>query len=163
MKKYKITKETILKYQMKDEFPEAFEEPSTGWYKTTGNGNEKWIGCFENDIFKHGIGADGKWFENKSGYHNFKINDSYYEATPQEVETALINEAKKRGLADGLYCLSPNRGYKRVLKYPLKLDKGILVDDNHNYVFDSGIFAKPIETITIQEAEKLLNKKIVGQ
>jgi len=93
---YKITKETIIKYQMKDEFPSLFN-PYTGWAKANGIGNEKWIGYFENDEFKYGIGADGKWFERTGTIHRFKyIKPQYTEATPKEVEEALINYAKSK-------------------------------------------------------------------
>lgn len=167
MKKFEITKEqlqTIEPYYsaVKEWFPDAFKKEFTGWAKDILQSNEKWIAYFENDIFRYGIGAGGKWFDSKNEIHLFKFSDQKHkrEATPQEVEDALICEAEKRGLLDGSYYVSP-KVYKSIVKYPLELSNNILSDADGNYIFESGKWATIIETITKEEAEKILNKKIV--
>ena len=104
MKNFEITKEQILelvdyysKNTLKQWFPEAFKEPFTGWAKDPRpSNNQLWICYFENDEFKYGIDYKGIWFKNEN--HTFKYSDmaNIRPATQQEVETALINEAKKR-------------------------------------------------------------------
>ena len=167
MKKYKITKETILKYQMKDEFPEVFKKELVvgKWYsveRTRFYDPKKALILYDEKDSLCGFDHSGKY----TNYYGNPKNDGYIitEATPQEVETALIMECKKLGLVDGVHYTSPNRMFERVIVYPLRLtDNRTLVDNELNFIFYDGIFAKLIETITIQEAEKLLNKKIVGQ
>ena len=85
-------------------------------------------------------------------------------ATKEEVKTALIKEAKRRGVEKG-----------SVIKYLddskslwSKEDGGFLYENGCLYVhsvlykvFGNGKWATPIETITKAEAEKQLNKKII--
>ena len=111
--KYEITKEQILAIEkvggadvslyLKETFPEVFKtELEVGkWYKMKGdihflcnfNGN---IG---NNGNSYGFNRTGKWMDNSMCFHN---SDTYVEATPEEVESALINEAKKRGFKLGV-------------------------------------------------------------
>ena len=111
--KYEITKEQVLenyKYalnnqdylsarNLKEWFPNAFKkELEVGrWYKSIkrnflvnyqGDNMENY-GFWENQGFKNNIAFGGYW------------KDECIEATPQEVETALIAEAKKRGFKEG--------------------------------------------------------------
>jgi hypothetical protein len=113
--KYEITKyqiekladeDSIVKDCLKEWFPDAFKaELEVGkWYKMKGdihflcnfNGN---IG---NNGNSYGFNLTGKWMDNSMCFHN---SDTYVEATPEEVESALINEAKKRGFKNGVTIL----------------------------------------------------------
>jgi len=169
MKKFEITKEQIIELSIQNNieiklkrwFPDAFKTKFTGWAKDIHEMNEDWIAYYKNDILKYGINANGDWFESKSNA-NYNECESNREATEQEIKTALINEAKKRGLIDGSYIKSTTG------------DCGLVNDGNWIYaknsnclfyagfiLFDNGKWAEIIETITKEEAEKLLNKKII--
>ena len=140
---FEITKETIIKYQMKDEFPEVFKvKLEVGkWYKTKSN-------CLFNlneitDNFYLGYG----FTKSMTYYSDFKeyIRTELKEATEQEVFEALKNEAVKRG-------------FKRIGCFYIKSNK---LFSNASYqggdiLFNNGIWSK-----TKEEAEKLLNCKIV--
>lgn len=170
--KFEITKEQILELkrrgnQLVDEkltefFPEVFKkELEVGkWYKNKYN----CLFCItekDDEKYRSYGFMQGKWKD----YGEFTNEDdlsSNTEATPQEVETALIREAKKKGFLDGAHFKSPvsnwNDVCNGVFRYNSELNE---LYSNGTCVFSNGIFATIIETITIQEAEKLLNKKIV--
>ena len=112
MENYTITKEQILETirtgtdvterYFKEIIPEAFKkELEIGkWYKyklalfyvtNKISNNANYYNIF-------GFDVDGNWMT-----HNAKtyFDENYIEATPEEVEVALINEAKKRGFVEG--------------------------------------------------------------
>lgn len=101
---FKITKEQIkTAYENKEElkklFPEAFELEIGRWYRN----KEKssifcFTGCFDREGDPLGFGfANGIFYEkDKYGWINV-----YITATHQEVENALLQEAKRRGLVKG--------------------------------------------------------------
>ncbi len=83
-------------------------------------------------------------------------------ATHQEVEDALIVEAKKRGYAKGNFVSLSTSKMSNYDAYR------VMFDENNNkfwskygLVFQNGKWAEIIETITKAEAEKLLNKIII--
>lgn len=196
-KTYKITREQIYKLfntygnekndLLKKYFSEVFEEEKkelpkdfTGWAKCIGYGNEKWIGKFCKGVFEYGIGADGKWFKNEINKHNFRVSDANKEATEQEVTEALIKEAVKRGLKEGVYIIDVYNGEseKDTIRVssnrfdwePIGGGKNqgqmALRDSDGSILFHNGNWTKIIPTITIQEAEAKLkeigfNAKIV--
>ena len=167
MKTFEITREQILEVtnwgnskdreKIKQWFPDAFKpELKVGkWYKVP---NSKYIICIT-DVKKNkafGFDFEGEYCdENTFGFYNCQ------EATPQEVETALINEAKKRGLkAYGAYIKSTQGVFGTIN------GGSYIYSSNKLYysgfvIFDNGQWAEIIETITKEEAEKLLNKKII--
>ena len=120
--KYEITKEQILKLANKAEqgctsviesdlknwFPEAFKkELEIGkWYITDGNKCGQYgktlIANFsgKEESSNYGITFFGTWGKDLTLYHN-DLGRSTRLATPEEVEVALINEAKKRGFVEG--------------------------------------------------------------
>ena len=141
---FEITKETIIKYKMKDEFPEVFEkEEQNGWYKD--KECPLWLGFFENDCLIYGFNTEGDYFINKKPrLDTDKTND--LQATEQEVFEALKNEAVKRG-------------FKRIGCFYIKSNK---LFSNASWqggdiLFNNGIWSK-----TKEEAEKLLNCKILN-
>lgn len=121
--KYEITKEQILEIhdrtsvhnqeQLEEWFPEAFKtELEVGkWYLIDGNKCGIYglflLGNFsgEEQSSNYGFTFSGKWADDLTLYHN-DLKTYTRLATPEEVETALINEAKKRGYKGGIK-LSP--------------------------------------------------------
>lgn len=171
MEKFEITKEQVLKVaewgNLKDKelikqwFPDAFKTKFTGWAKDIHEFNKKWIAYYENDVLKYGIDASGDWFKAKSNA-NYNECESNREATEQEVETALINEAKIRYRNDvNILSLAFNNDIDKLgLTFQYYLDRNDLWS-NGIKIFNNGKWAGIIETITKEEAEKLLNKKII--
>ena len=96
------------------------------------------------------------------GYSLLKPRIDFRLATKEEVEPLLISEAKKRGYKNGNYeCLTTYTEF---------------VDDENNYdyiheynplfqgtnmIFKNGKWAEIIPTMTIEEAEKKLNCRII--
>lgn len=121
------------------------------WYKAPQTKNIVFI-VSENEYYGF---ISNEWTIHKSNTINYNGLEL---ATQQEVETYLITEANKRGYKDGVLT---NKGI---------IDLGFLTEfklySNEFWrggylLFKDGVWAKIIETITLKEAEKLLNKKIV--
>lgn len=166
---FEISKETVIKYQMKDEFPEVFglRKDFTGWVKSIKEIDTDWLMYFEKGVQKYGIDSCKEWWECTTRIKEMLTGDEI-EATTEEVTEALKNEAVKRGLVKGIYC---------VHETPAGDQKDPIVDyfyherDNCLYgnvkgfggtcVFKNGIWATVIPTKTVKEAEELLNCKIV--
>jgi len=163
---FEITKETIIKYKMKDEFPEVFKkEEQNGWYKD--KEEPLWLGFFENDCLIYGFDTDGDYF-NKIHKKGATDSTNDVKATEQEVFEALKNEAVKRGFVMGTYCShkKPTQDqYKPIKDYFYHERDNCLYGDVENNggtrIFRKGTWATIIETKTKEEAEKLLNCKIV--
>lgn len=190
---YEITREQVLKLYnnegscyAKEWFPEVFkkelEVKENNFYSIKWNdGGSDLFYCYENNngVIKH----KDMYFRNGQ---KLEVNhDSYLrlsdlskdkrrtilEATPQEVEAALICEAENRGYIKGILVSTDNiqeklKGSLELLnnKNNLGSYKTVLWFGNELEgidIFRDGIWSEIIETITIQEAEKLLNKKIV--
>ena len=171
---FEITKETIIKYQMKDEFPEVFDvKLKVGkWYKTKSN-------CLFNlnkitDKFYLGYG----FTKSMTYYSEFReyIRTELKKATEQEVFEALKNEAVKRVFKEGV-CVqdvyngktekcttsisSNNFDYEKI-GAGINSGKMALRDSDGSIIFFNGTWAKIIPTKTKEEAEKLLNCKILN-
>lgn len=153
---YRITKETILKYEMKEEFPEIFElqKDFTGWCKTSYGGNEKYLTYFENGILQYGFDGNGKWF-NKGVYESF-VENHHFKATNQEVFEALKNEAVKRGYVESAYIKSFVSGYSYLKGNEYDIIDGIF-KLNGNWLMKNGKWA---EIITREELEERLGVQI---
>lgn len=169
MEKFEITKEQVLKLYnhegsryVQEWFPNAFKkELEVGKWAKSKNTN-----ClvFITEFAEYGFNGYG--FDNENKFCDLKNDDwtsnlsLWRLATEQEVKTALINEAKKIGFEEAKY---------------IKLDDIIsIICDTGSYaytdnqlaykgvtLFYKGKWATIIETITKEEAEKLLNKKII--
>ena len=192
MEKYFITKEQILQlHKMNKEgndqlvscdlenwFPEVFKKEFTveKWYKIDKN----IFYCTEiserGTLYGYGI-FDGKWEEYMNNGKSFSCacnslaaKDRLTEATDEEVEIALIAEAKKRGYKKGEWCKFGNSGMIR------KLDSDYIrwIEDwggigigglsiGGNIIFSDGewaeIVTKNIKEITMNKAVKILSKK----
>lgn len=168
MKTFEITKEKIKqlinlsednKYPLKQWFPDAFEtELEVGkWYKLP---NYKLLICITNIESNLAYGFD--FYGNYNNETTFGFSD-IVEATPQEVESALIAEAKKR-YAKNVFIHSL---YGVSLKRPLGNTFDYFEDTNHFWsngvnLFDNGIWAEPYKgkQMTKEEIEKELGYKI---
>jgi len=147
----KLTKKFIKEnagMTLKETFPEVFES-FTGWMICESN---KYIAYFEKDNLKYGIMASGDWFENS----NYKLSNCAVDrpATPQEIQDALEKEAVRRGFKEGIEYLSPSSRIDNICDGNFNFNNG----DNCLYsngiaVFNNGIWATIIQTITKQEAE----------
>ena len=158
---FEITKETIIKYKMKDEFPEVFKkEEQNGWYKD--NTEPKWLGFFENDCLIYGFDTEGDYFNE---IHKKGATDSTNDikATEQEVFEALKNEAVKRGFVKGAMYTN-TIGLKNLKVSDLYFGwDGLHSTSGNGMIFKNGIWAeKIVPTKTKEEAEKLLNCKILN-
>lgn len=164
-----ITKEQVLELRsssnnelLKKWFPEAFGLEVGKWYQYDKmdilfNFQGKY--SVRNDSGAYGFNSLGEWHENLG----VDLDDPLREATHDEVSNALIREAKKRGYKDGnYYCLSNSKTYYNISdKFTFEEGKLFHGIGLRNIVFADGEWAEIIETITKEEAEKLLNKKII--
>lgn len=172
MKKFKITKEQILQLNsynnydcgvaLRQWFPKAFEtELEVGKWYTVENGCLFFLEKITDDWFKgYGFTSAKNYYNDFQEYKSKKLTI----ATDQEVETALINEAKKRGFKDGNYkCLDfPTLTIKNCNIYEYSAYKNRLFLSSKgiycNLIFNNGKWAEIIsETIELtleQIAEK---------
>lgn len=166
--KFEITKQQILELnnnseKLKEWFPEAFENNMEAgkWYNHE-EGEclafvEKIIG---KDFIGYGFVQGRYWIDSNKGWtHGFR---GWEEATEEEVFEALKNEAIKRGFVEGAYFKSPvscdNHKFKNIF---FTESTDMIWSKNGGVIFLNGKWATIIETITKEEAEKLLNKKII--
>jgi hypothetical protein len=175
--KYEITKEQIETIYadgctcVKEWFPEAFNKLATdftGWVKSTSIGNEKWLMFSEKGLLRYGFDSNGEWFL-PDGIANVLKKD--VEATESEVFEAFKNEAFKRGYKEGVFLHRPfwdDLNDCVIDKENFPNDMDFYYDKNKDYlefygfvVYSKGQWAEIIPTITKEEAEKLLNKKII--
>ncbi len=164
MKKFEITKEQIiticekfgkdnstslrsnLTNHFKTILPEAFEsELEVGrWYKE--KRKSKLIICFTDveNGYGYGLNRIDEWVT------DFRRNDKevFELATPKEVETALINEAKKRGFVNGVIVEKSgiNSDFNMTF-YPIKENNLKyfhllnILDSREGHIFDNGKWA----------------------
>ena len=171
----KITKKQVKaidkgELTVRELFPDVFKiKKESGWYKHHNNEHKPWLMYYN---FKskegYGINAGCEWM-------SIWRNDGYIErnnlikATDQEVEEALIKEAKRRGYKDGVICKSFNHNCDLKINqcekshYVAEYNKLRYGKDGNRLVvvYSNGKWAEIIETITIEQAEKELGKKII--
>lgn len=167
-----ITKEQVLemynwgnstdKLKVKEWFPEAFALEVGKWYQYDKKDilfNFQGKYSVQNDSGAYGFNSLDEWHENLG----VDLRDPLREATHDEVSDALIREARKRGYSDKNYhCLSNSKTYYHTGdKFTFEEGKLFHGIGFRNIVFEDGKWAEIIETITKEEAEKLLNKKII--
>ena len=179
MKKFEITEKQIKDiYEdgctyIKEWFPEVFETKlEVGrWYKYPKQGYADIMFCFQgvysinNTSKAYGFTRDKNWHE-ILGVDEFEIKE-YIEATDSEVLEALKNEAIKRGFEENNYrCLVlPSLTHNVKMNYFYNSSENTLrvgeITGFQNVIFDNGKWAEIIKTYTKEEAEKLLNSKIL--
>jgi len=169
---FEITKEQLLRLHRQGNhytkceldylFPDAFKKELIigKWYKNKDTNSIIFSQGFYNTgnyngVVGYGIDMFENWVE------NYNIIDCI-EATPQEIEAALVCEAKRRGYKSKVVCVGFGFNQNCALGKGQKqcFENNILTYMGCD-IFQDGQWAQIIETITIQEAEKLLNKKIV--
>lgn len=147
-------KDTILKH-----YPEFKEEDfkvgdwvfyNSTTYKITGfsDNNDPWV---------YGLRGD-----TENGYKKSVLR----KATKEEIEKHLIKEAEKRGFKCGVQVkglLKTESMIKAGLQTPFEYvpNKDVLRSKEYCIIYEKGIWAEIIETITKKEAEKQLGKKII--
>jgi hypothetical protein len=153
-----------LKAKIENEVPKI--KPSLDynrWIKTNYFLNEKWLVYVNPDGSYYGFDANSDWVDTKTSYNPLTDKSNYY-ATPEEVETALINEAKRRGFEGKIiYCIKGEVGSKST-----KLINGAFEFNNNNElryqmlncgytIFYNGTWATIIPETTQKE---LLQKQV---
>ena len=155
MKKAKIDLIALFEEELKVGF----------WYKNIKKSlNVIYLESGNKDSFEcYGFSDSGKWMGlmNRSAFNC----GHYTKATHQEIETALINEAKKRGFEKGVKYLSAWRG--KNCTYPENLnydsERNCLSGRfGNNCIFQNGTWATIIKPkqMTQEEIEKELGYKI---
>ena len=176
----KVSKKLVLKYhadacdtfkkRIEKDFPKLFEKKElelNKWYKSTYHED---ILIYPTEsirghLYGYGFYNYDDWVVYRKGNTGCLCNDvsSKYliPATNKEVETALINEAKKRGFKEGV-CIDYIYGTGNWSCFTgfMRLYDGMLIDNVSAVIFKDGEWAT-IETITKEEAEKQLGKKII--
>ena len=141
-------------------FPEAFEKELNKWYSLKDD-TRNILMFFETNREAYGFDTQRYWQDLQ---HGFDLNCFEWRlATTEEVEAALITEAKKRGFKEGVYCKSFEfNQIERTAKGQYSFGK----KQEYIYyggvkIFNKGVWAEIIPTITKQEAEEKLKCKIV--
>lgn len=184
-----ITREQILEIaewgslrdleKIKQWFPKVFKTilEVGKWYKNNDDGYEKCFGLVvelnknDKDCFSgYGFDRDGGWLLDLD-VNGFGSN-KWSAAADQEVKEALEREAKKRGLILGS-CIDrkfdKNLGIEIINTAKFIKDPEWYYDFENDYlehhgfvVYSRGKWAEIIPTITKEEAEKQLGKKIIN-
>jgi hypothetical protein len=158
-----------LKTKIENQFPELFPkvELEIGkWYKNNDINYEKSIACVveldkenKREFMGYGFDCDGD-FRPLADDCVWGSN-SWTLATKEEVETALIAEAKRRGFEDGVIYLSPKLKIKRTFsgEFNYYSDNNSLSDKNSGMIFNKGVWAEiisePIELSLEQRLERI--------
>ncbi len=162
-----------VKAKIEKAFPSVFvkDELEVGkWYKSPEFGSSLFRVTKINGNYAtaYGFNFVGKWQDEKDEFA-FSHLENKTLATPEEVETALINEAKKRGLYGNISIITPYDGTERRLK-----DNGSKFNYFENEkecyltyygwrVFQNGKWATIIEQptkMTVAEIEEKLGLKV---
>lgn len=154
-----------LKRGLKDKIKEL-EKPKLEvgkWYKTEDDVLFHVVSIDSNSYktygnYKHGWGGDWR-IGKKSNYAKKAV-----EATKEEVEKALIKEAKKRGFKEGVTFRSATGSLTAfVVEGSLYLEYSILYSDGRGCIFYDGNWAEIIEEskeLTIEQIQDKLGYKI---
>ena len=176
--KYEITKEQIESLRcvmnisscengtsfLKEWFPEAFKPVlEVGkWYISDGYliNKQEADNCYGFELYRN------SWVKNVSHELSEHISGNYREATESEVFEALKNEAVRRGYKNGNFkcLLMPDFTHEVMNNFHFQDNMLFHGESNvhkNNVIFKDGQWAEIIETISKEEAEKLLNKKII--
>jgi hypothetical protein len=151
--------------KLKKVFPEVFN--FTGWAKY-GKYESNWLGYFQDNILQYGINAGDYWFNIDNGAkYNPAIDRP---ATYEEIETALVKEAKKRGFVIGCKHSLTN-GFKDVIasneRFGLDLKTNKLFFNNCT-IFEKGTWAevkkepKPKYVLVSEKRYVSFGKKFIG-
>jgi hypothetical protein len=156
---------------LKQWYPEKFEvekKVHTFYYAKGENGDEFLFAYYSVDSAQvYGFNR-GEWRGKEVKYwacHNL-INDATI-ATEEQILKFMIPEAKKRGYKNGNYkCMLSNINTYKVNENEFffsngHLWQGVRQGVKYNLIFSNGKWAEIIQTYTKEEAEKMLNAKII--
>ena len=150
------------KGEIEKEFPKLFKDGLVigEWYYTDGF-LQRFSGKFGNDS-TYGFRRDGVYSDSMGFHKNYK----HVLATREEVKQAIIKEAKRLGFKEGVVADLRNCGHgvsnAKIIEENYRYNGSWLSLDNY-IIFEKGKWATIVEeTITKEEAEKELGKKIIG-
>ena len=160
--KLELTDEQIDKYGLRELVP------FTGWAKC--ENNSSWLIYYEENKLKYGIDVFSEWFE----IDDFCVYKPKQErpATPEEIETGLIEMAKKMGFNEGVKFSEAKRksgreGYcsfcSDYMGYVKYTDGEQVLLSGGRAIFCDGKWAQIIpdtKEMTIEEIQKELGYKI---
>ena len=188
MKNYSITKQQVLQLEnfiLKENvnknlriwFPDAFKKELelNKWYKGT---KRNFLVNYQGDNMENYGFWEFQGFKNNIAFGSYWSNECV-EATPQEVEIALIAEAKKRGFIDGAKFKSFEHGNPiRTVRESGRLNFNMITNhllistpesewDNYQSnpaIFEKGKWAQIIpqekQVIPMEKALKIIAKKL---
>lgn len=177
MKNYTITKEQLRKItdpQVKEWFPDAFDNFKKGdWIYSK---DAKYLVCIvdKKNAIAYGFTDCRSWRKGNGDVNGWDFNHEKSKcrlATKEEVTEALTKEAIKRGLVKGVEVtkINPRNIGNNQNQKPFEivtdnywLTRSGFYNDNICLMDLKGNWAEVVQTITKAEAEKILNKKIVG-
>jgi hypothetical protein len=156
-----------VRSKIEKEFPQLFESKlEVGrWYKSPEFGSSLFCVTKINRDYAtaYGFNFIGKWQDKKDKFASSNLENKTL-ATPEEVETALINEAKKRGFKEGLkgfidQDLNKNTNKKLMFSH-LSFDEDYnwLCDGHGNVIFKNGKWATIIDQTTEMTLEQRVSK-----
>jgi len=172
--------ESNVNNKLRQFFPEVVKDNKVElevgkWYKSESCGGSLF---FATEFSPDKKNAKGYGFEKCEWYNNFSKDAFYWScqknivlATPEEVTEALTKEAVKRGFVSGCYWIEPSNVFmasdkKRLAEGKIKLYthdcNGLCFSESHSLIFKDGVWGTVIETITKEDAEKELGKKILN-
>jgi len=180
MKTYEITEEQIKELSKTEHgkrctkkwFPEVFETKLQvdKWIKYPQH--KKWmlfITKVDNDkkeVSGYGFDCNGVFMPIGDTWSFYELTGFVY-CADSEVLEALKNEAIKRGFKEGVYVDPPSKRWLRKIKLHLCEEETDYIFNNNELlfcgvqIFYKGKWATTIPTYTKEEAEKMLNAKIV--
>lgn len=181
MSNYTITEEQIKsialgggKTKIKEMFPEVFETKlEVGkWYKSNDILNHIFYvtKLFDGKYFYYGFNCVGNYEDND--YYllaDFGLKNGFTKATPEEVESALIAEAKKRGYKDKKIILLRGSSEGQISRGTIGDDFDYFPDENklniiskvYDYtVFDNGRWAEIIKETPDSFLDTIFNKDL---
>jgi len=146
----------MKKYEVKESFIlEAHDNACSEWKNRIEKEGCNVIGFYKGDSGNYGIN-NGSW----SNTINMSAIETWELMTIEEVETALIAEAKKRGFKEGVRF----KGVEGVdMNLSIEIGKGKGINGIDSYIFYNGEWAtieEPTKEMTVQELEKELGYKI---
>ncbi len=167
---YNVVNDYYVDEKLKEWFPEAFKvKLEVGMVIKKINSDREWIVKVCDNYRLYGININGNYFDSIKDKETIELilnNEENKEATTQEWESALIEEAKKRGYKNVNYkCLfQPSNTTKNIETHTYYISGDCLwfgSGENGNQVFREGVWAEIIKTFSKEEAEKLLGGEII--
>ena len=150
------------KTKIEKEFPSLFPKPNYEigqWYK---NNNTGCVINYQGGKSGYGFHWSSVWRETDRWTFKSLPMDWQPFTDREKLKELFIQEAKRRGLKHGNFdCLRSKTTLGKGSYPEFELDSSCNFWIYNNKCYSDGVWAKPFETITKEEAEKQLKKKIV--